>query len=191
MSGSVDRARVSAAVRELLLAVGADPDAEELAATPARVADAYAEFFAGIGVDPVSFLADALPVGDETGELVLLRDIELRSICEHHLLPFGGRAHIAYRPAERVVGLSALPRVVDALASRPQVQERLGEQIADALEAGLRPSGVLVVLEASHGCVSHRGIRQVDATTVTVASRGELRDPAARAEIMALIGGPR
>ncbi|WP_449278138.1 GTP cyclohydrolase I FolE [Leucobacter sp. GX24907] len=191
MSGSVDRARVASAVRELLLAIGADPDEAELAATPARVADAYAEFFSGMGVDPVQHLADALPVGDETGELVLLRDIDLRSVCEHHLLPFRGRAHIAYRPAERVVGLSALPRVVDTLASRPQVQERLGEQIADALEEGLRPAGVLVVLEASHGCVSYRGIRQADATTVTVASRGELGEAASRAEIMTLIGGPR
>ena len=133
MASNVDRERIAAAVRELLGAIGADPDSAELASTPFRVADAYAEFFAGVGQDPAVFLTDAVPVGTDTGELVLLRDITLRSICEHHLLPFRGRAHIAYRPGARVVGLSALPRVVDTLAARPQVQERLGEQIAQTL----------------------------------------------------------
>lgn len=190
MTPSVDRPRIAAAVRELLTAIGEDPDRHELASTPARVADAYAEFFSGVGVDPSVHLADAVPVGDRPGELVLLRDIALRSVCEHHLLPFRGRAHIAYRPAERVVGLSALPRVVETLASRPQVQERLGEQIAQVLKDGLDPAGVLVVLEASHGCVADRGVRQADAVTVTIASRGELAEPAARAEIMVLLGKP-
>ena len=191
MNAGVDRPRVARAVRELLGAIGADPDSAELLATPDRVADSYAEFFSGIGVDPLTFLSDAVPVDGETGELVLLRDISLRSVCEHHLLPFRGRAHVAYRPGERVVGLSAIPRVVGALAARPQVQERLGEQIAAALDAGLAPRGVLVVLEASHGCVSDRGVREADAETVTIAALGELADPAARAEIIALIGAGR
>lgn len=188
MASNVDRERIAAAVRELLSAIGADPDSAELASTPFRVADAYAEFFSGIGQDPAVFLTDAVPVGTDTGELVLLRDIALRSICEHHLLPFRGRAHIAYRPGARVVGLSALPRVVDALAARPQVQERLGEQIAQTLHDGLAPEGVIVVLEASHGCVSDRGVRQTDAVTVTVASRGVFSETAEQAAVFALLG---
>lgn len=188
MSGGVDRARVARATRELLGAIGADPDSDELRSTPARVAEAYAEFFSGMGVDPVEHLADALPVGAQTGELVLVRDISLRSICEHHLLPFRGTAHVAYRPGARVVGLSALPRVVETLAARPQVQERLGEQIADALQAGLDPAGVLVVVRARHGCVSDRGVRQAEAELVTLASRGILAEPAERAEVLALLG---
>lgn len=193
MSAGVDRERVARAVRELLGAIGADPESDELRATPGRVAESYAEFFAGVGVDPQQFLADAVPVDGETGELVLMRDIALRSVCEHHLLPFRGKAHVAYQPRDRVVGLSALPRVVDALAARPQVQERLGEQIAQTLQDGLDPFGVLVVLEASHGCVSDRGVREADAEAVTIASRGSLADPAARAEVVALIapGGSR
>lgn len=188
MSSGIDRQRVAAAVRELLGAIGEDPDREELAGTPQRVAEAYAEFFEGVGVDPLTHLGDAVPVGDETGELVLVRDIVLRSVCEHHLLPFRGRAHVAYRPGARVVGLGAIPRVVSTLAARPQVQERLGEQIAEALWEGLDPEGVLVVLEASHGCVADRGSRQSDALVITVASRGALAEPAGRAEVMALIG---
>jgi len=188
MAFEVDRPRIEAAVRELIAAIGSDADGPELRLTPARVADAYAEFFAGVGVDPTVHLAEAIPVGDDTGELVVVRDIALRSICEHHLLPFRGRAHIAYRPGERIVGLSALPRVVATLAARPQMQERLGEQIADALLDGLAPRGVLVVLEANHGCVSDRGIRQPDVSAVTVAARGELAEPAARAEVIALVG---
>lgn len=188
MTERIDRQRVVAAVRELLGAIGEDPDSEELAATPERVADAYAEFFAGVGVDPLTLLADAVAVGDDTGELVLVRDMTLRSMCEHHLLPFRGRAHIAYRPAAKVVGLGAFARLVDALAARPQLQERLGEQIADAIDAGLAPEGVLVVLEASHGCVADRGVKQIEAKAVTMASRGSLSEPAARAEVMALIG---
>lgn len=188
MNEGVDRDRVVAAVRELLSAIGQNPDSAEFAGTPARVADAYAEFFAGVGVDPVALLGDAVPVGDDTGELVLVRDIVLRSVCEHHLLPFRGRAHVAYRPGGKVVGLGALPRVVEALAARPQLQERLGEQIADAIEAGLEPEGVLVVLEASHGCVADRGVKQAEATAVTIASRGSLAQPGTRAEVLALIG---
>lgn len=189
MGETVDRERIAAAVRELLSAIGSDPDSPELASTPFRVAEAYAEFFSGVGQDAARLLSDAVPVGADTGELVLVRDIALRSVCEHHLLPFRGRAHVAYRPNERVVGLSAIPRVVEVLAARPQVQERLGEQIAQTVEDGLAPRGVLVVLEASHGCVADRGVRQTEALAVTVASRGSLSDPAEQAGVFALLGG--
>lgn len=188
MVNSVDRERIAAAVRELLSAIGSDPDSAELASTPFRVADAYAEFFAGVGQDPALFLTNSVPVGRDTGELVLLRDITLRSVCEHHLLPFRGKAHIAYRPGSRVVGLNALPRVVEALAARPQMQERLGEQIAQTLEDGLQPRGVLVVLEASHGCVSDRGVLQREAVTITVASRGVFADPVEQTAVFTLLG---
>jgi GTP cyclohydrolase I len=176
-------------VRELLSAIGSDPDSPELASTPFRVAEAYAEFFSGVGQDATRLLSDSVPVGSDTGELVLVRDIALRSVCEHHLLPFRGRAHVAYRPDARVVGLSAIPRVVEVLAARPQVQERLGEQIAQTIEDGLAPRGVLVVLEASHGCVADRGVRQTEALAITVASRGSLSDPAEQAGVFALLGG--
>ena len=149
-------------------------------ATPRRVAEAYREFFAGIDEDPLEHLSDASELGvedGELGELVLLRDVDFRSICEHHLLPFTGVAHLAYMPGTRIVGLGRLPRVVETLSSRPQLQERLGEQIADAIDTGLAPRGVLVVLDARHGCVTARGTRQVDSTTVTVASRGILSEP--------------
>lgn len=187
MNGGVDRQRVAAAVRELLSAIGEDPDSEVFAETPARVADSYAEFFAGVGVDPLVHLNDTMPVGEDGGELVLMRDISLRSVCEHHLLPFRGRAHVAYRPAGRVAGLGAIPRVVETLAARPQLQERLGEQIAETLETGLGARGVLVVLEASHGCVSDRGVRQTDARAVSMASRGVFAQPLERSEVLALL----
>ncbi|HYP73414.1 MAG TPA: GTP cyclohydrolase I, partial [Microbacterium sp.] len=175
---AVDRDRVAAAVRDILAAIGEDPDRPGLKATPQRVADAYAEFFAGVGEDAAAPLEhtisvsrgpapDTLPSG-----AVLLRGIRFRSVCEHHLLPFAGHAHIAYLPGEQVVGLGALPKVVDVLAARPQVQERLGEQIADTIAASLDARGVLVVLDAAHECVTMRGPRQIDATTVTVAARG-------------------
>lgn len=193
---AVDQARVAALVRELLEAIGEDPDRPGLKLTPQRVADAYAGFFSGVGMDAAEPLAhtisisrgpapDTLPSG-----AVMLRDIHFRSFCEHHLLPFAGRAHIAYLPGEQVVGLGALPRVVNILASRPQVQERLGEQIADALAGALDTRGVLVVLDATHQCVTMRGGTQPDASTVTIAARGELAEPAARAELMALVGRP-
>lgn len=188
MTSPVDREKVISAVRELLVALGQDPDSSELNATPERVADAYAEFFAGVGIDPAALLTETLPVGPDPGELVLVRDISLRSVCEHHLLPFRGRAHVAYVPGDKVVGLGAIPRVVEVLAARPQLQERLGEQIADAIDTGLDPRGVLVVLEASHGCVADRGVKQSEAKVVTVASRGELSNGGARAEVLALIG---
>lgn len=192
---AVDRDRVAALVRELLEAIGEDPDRPGLKLTPQRVADAYAEFFAGVGEDAAAPLAhtisvtrgpapDTLPSG-----AVMLRDVRFRSVCEHHLLPFAGHAHIAYLPGEEVVGLGALPRVVDVLAARPQVQERLGEQIADVIAASLDTRGVLVILDAVHECVTMRGGRQPGASTVTIAARGELAQPAARAEIIALLVG--
>lgn len=189
MGERVDGPRIEAAVRELLLAVGLDPETPELLNTPLRVADAYAEFFSGVGEDAAGYLKDAVPVGDQAGELVLVRDIELRSMCEHHLLPFRGRAHVAYRPSSQVVGLSALPKVVRSLAARPQVQERLGEQIAHTIDDALAPQGVLVVLEASHGCVTDRGVREQDAIAVTVAARGDLADAAEQAALFALMRG--
>ncbi len=187
---AIDSARIEAAVAELLAAIGDDPARPGLESTPRRVAEAYAEFFAGIGEDPLDHLSDATDLGaekGELGELVLLRDVDFRSICEHHLLPFTGVAHLAYVPGSRIVGLGRLPRVVETLSSRPQLQERLGEQIADALETGLSPRGVLVVLDARHGCVTARGTRQVDSTTFTVASRGTLSEPVAQAAVLATI----
>lgn len=194
---AVDRERVAALVRELLEAIGEDPERPGLRQTPERVADAYTEFFAGVGADASAPLAhtisvsrgpapDTLPSG-----AVILRDVLFRSVCEHHLLPFRGHAHLAYLPGEQVVGLGALPKVVEILSSRPQVQERLGEQIADVIAASLDARGVLVVLDATHECVTMRGGRQTDASTVTVAARGEFAEPAARAEIVALIGAAR
>lgn len=191
---SVDRARVERLTRELLQAIGEDPDRPGLKQTPTRMGDLYAEFFAGVGEDAAAPLAhtisvargpapDTLPSG-----AVLLRDIRFRSVCEHHLLPFAGRAHIAYLPGEQVVGLGALVRVVEILATRPQVQERLGEQIADTIAEHLDTRGVLVVLDASHGCVTMRGGRQPEASTLTIAARGEYTEPIARAELIALIG---
>jgi GTP cyclohydrolase I len=185
----VDRRRIEAAVTELLLAIGEDPTRGGLTATPARVADAYGEFFAGVGEDPLEHLTDGIPTDvDPSGEAVVMRDIAFRSVCEHHLLPFLGVAHIAYVPAAVVIGLGRLPRVVETLAARPQVQERLTEQIASALDEGLSPGGVLVVLEARHECVTTRGPRQTGSSTVTVASRGSLRDGQARTDVLALIG---
>ncbi|MDT0186448.1 GTP cyclohydrolase I [Microbacterium sp. ARD31] len=194
---AVDRQRVAALVRELLEAIGEDPDRPGLRLTPDRVADTYADFFGGVGEDPGAPLASTISVtrgpAPETlpSGAVMLRGIRFRSVCEHHLLPFRGTAHLAYLPGEQVVGLGALPKVVDILASRPQVQERLGEQIADAIASALDTRGVLVVLEASHECVTMRGDRQSDASTVTIAARGELAEPSARAELIALLGAPR
>ena len=187
---AIDPGRIEAAVAELLSAIGEDPARPGLVDTPRRVAEAYGDFFGGLGADPLEHLRETVPT-EGTGELVLLRDIEFRSICEHHLLPFLGVAHVAYIPGDRIVGLGRLPRVVETLAARPQLQERLGEEIADALTEGLEPRGVLVVLDAVHGCVWARGVRQIRSSTVTVASRGALSDPVQRAEAMALIGGAR
>ncbi|WP_157008070.1 GTP cyclohydrolase I [Agromyces laixinhei] len=198
----VDAERIRRAVHEILLAIGEDPSRPGLERTPQRVAEAYADFFGGLDVDPLSHLADAVPIGSSlrqslggadagapaTGEAVVLRDLAFRSVCEHHLLPFVGTAHVAYLPGDRVVGLGRIPAVVDTLARRPQLQERLTEEIVDALVAGLDPRGVLVVLDAQHRCVTTRGSRQELSSTVTIASRGALSEPAARSEIITLIG---
>jgi GTP cyclohydrolase I len=190
----VDTGRIERAVHEILLAIGEDPERPGLERTPQRVAEAYADFFGGLSVDPLTHLADAVPLGDTeagvpaTSDAVVLRDIAFRSVCEHHLLPFVGTAHVAYLPGDRVVGLGRIPAVIETLAARPQLQERLAEEIADTLEAGLDPKGVLVVLDAQHRCVTTRGSRQERSSTITIASRGALGEPAARAEIIALIG---
>ncbi|MDY1005243.1 GTP cyclohydrolase I FolE [Curtobacterium sp. CFBP9011] len=186
----MDRARVEAAVRELLAGIGEDPDRPGLERTPQRVADAYTEFFRGLDQDATQIARDGtVPAGDgERGDLVIVRDILFRSVCEHHLLPFLGTAHLAYAPGERLIGLGTLARVVEALASRPQLQERLGEQVVQAVQDGLEARGVLVVLDAQHQCVTTRGERQTSSTTVTVAASGILADAAGRAEAIALIG---
>jgi GTP cyclohydrolase IA len=184
---TIDRARIEAAVVELLHAIGEDPTKANFSSTPERVAEAYAEFFAGVGEDPLEHLRESIPI-EQLSEAIVVTDITVRSICEHHLLPFLGVAHVAYLPSDRVVGLGKLPRVVNTLAARPQMQESLTEQIADALVEGLAPRGVLVVVEARHQCVTARGVEQTNSRTVTIASRGELTEPLARAEIMNLIG---
>jgi GTP cyclohydrolase IA len=183
----VDHARIEAAVREILLAVGEDPDREGLLDTPARVARSYAEIFSGLAQEPADVLTTTFDVDHE--ELILVRDIDLYSVCEHHLVPFHGVAHVGYIPGRdgRVTGLSKLARLVDVFARRPQVQERLTSQIADALEERLEPRGVIVVVEAEHLCMSMRGVRRPGARTITSAVRGQLRQPATRAEAMSLV----
>jgi GTP cyclohydrolase I len=183
-----DQQRAERAVRELLLACGEDPDREGLRDTPARVARAYRELFAGLFIDPDTVLAKTFDEGHE--ELVLVSEIPLFSFCEHHLLPFHGVAHVGYipNPAGRVTGLSKITRLVDLYARRPQVQERLTSQVADALVRKLEPRGVIVVIEAEHLCMSMRGIRKPGARTTTSAVRGTLRSSASsRAEAIALI----
>ena len=186
----IDAARIEAAVREILLAVGEDPDREGLQETPARVARMYTELFAGLHADPRQLLQKTFT--QKYDEMVLVRDIEFASTCEHHLLPFLGKAHIAYLPAGKIVGLSKLPRVVEALAHRPQVQERMTEELADLLMAELKPRGVGVILEATHTCMTIRGVRKPGGICTTSAMRGTFREnQATRNELMALIYGPR
>lgn len=189
MAAGFDRPRVEAAVAEILAAIGEDPARPGIVDTPRRVADAYEEFFGGLRVDVETLVSGSVVPAEagQRGELVIVRDIEFRSVCEHHLLPFLGRAHVAYVPGDSIVGLGRIPELVDALASRPQLQERLGEEIAEALQRGVEPAGVLVVLDAVHGCVTTRGARQTHSSTVTIASRGVLSDSAARAEAISLI----
>jgi GTP cyclohydrolase IA len=185
---SFDAARVEAAVRELLAAIGEDPDRGGLKRTPERVARAYAEQFGGLHVEPADVLEAEFDEGHE--EMVLVKDIEMYSTCEHHLTPFHGVAHVGYIPNEdgRITGLSKLARLVDLYAKRPQVQERLTTQIADAMMAKLEPRGVIVVVEAEHLCMSMRGIRKPRARTVTSAVRGLFQtSPSTRAEAMSLI----
>lgn len=185
--GDFDDARAQAAVRELLAAVGEDPNREGLRDTPARVARAYAEMLSGMHVSPEQVLSTTFDVGHN--EMVLVKDLELWSMCEHHLLPFTGVVHVGYIPGEagRITGLSKLARLVDAYARRLQVQERLTSQIADSLLELLEPRGVIVVVEAEHLCMTMRGVRKVGARTVTSVVRGQLRDAATRAEAMSLI----
>ncbi len=186
----VDTARAEAAVRELLLAVGEDPDRPGLRDTPGRVARAYAETFAGLWQDPGEILATVFD--EDHDELVLVKDIPMYSTCEHHLVPFHGAAHVGYIPGVdgRVTGLSKIARLVDVYARRPQVQERMTRQIADAVDEHLKPRGVLVVIEAEHLCMGMRGIRKPGSITVTSAVRGIIRDNAAtRAEAMGLVLG--
>jgi GTP cyclohydrolase I len=185
---AIDQARVAAAVREFLLAIGEDPDRDGLQETPARVARACEEIFEGMDQDPAEVLATTFDLGHD--EMVLVKDIEIWSTCEHHLLPFTGVAHVAYIPSEhRITGLSKLARLVDAYAKRPQVQERLTSQIADALVAHLHAQGVMVVLECEHLCMTMRGVKKPGSKTVTSAVRGILRNPATRSEAMGLILG--
>ncbi|MFF0150799.1 GTP cyclohydrolase I FolE [Micromonospora sp. NPDC005203] len=185
---AVDLGRIEKAVREILIAVGEDPDRDGLQQTPARVARAYAELFAGLRVDPAQVLSTTFEANHE--ELVIVRDIDVMSLCEHHLLPFRGSAHIGYIPGPdgRITGLSKLARLVEVFARRPQVQERLTSQVADLLMSKLAPRGVVVVLECEHMCMAMRGIQKSGAKTITSAVRGVLQsDSKSRAEAMSLI----
>jgi GTP cyclohydrolase I len=184
----VDHARIRRAMREILAAVGEDPDREGLLDTPARVARMYAEIFAGLAVDPAVYLQRTFT--QKHDEMVLVKDMEFASCCEHHLLPFFGKAHIAYLPNGQVVGLSKLARVVDAVARRPQVQERMTEEIADLIDAHLKPRGVAVIVEASHSCMTIRGVRKPAAMTITSSMRGGfLENSMTRSELMSLVFG--
>jgi GTP cyclohydrolase I len=186
--GGVDRPRIERAVREILIAIGEDPDRDGLVGTPARIANMYRELFSGLHEDPGRHLKITFEAGHD--EMVMVKDITLFSTCEHHLIPWLGVAHVAYIPNldGRITGLSKLARLVDGFARRPQVQERLTTQIADAVERVLEPRGVLVVVEAEHLCMSMRGVRKPGSTTVTSAVRGLFRDnEATRAEAMSLI----
>ncbi len=192
MSSGIDQDRIERAVREILLAIGEDPERDGLQQTPARVARAYAEQFGGIGLRPEDVLTTVFDADHD--EMVLVRDIELYSTCEHHLTPFFGHAHVGYIPNGKgqITGLSKLARLVDVYARRPQVQERMTSQIADALVHVLEPSGVIVVIEAEHLCMSMRGVRKPGAKTVTSAVRGSFRNSdRTRAEAMSLLIGRR
>ena len=187
VSAPVDQPRIEAAVREILLALGENPDRDGLIQTPARVAKAYVELVAGMRQDAAEVLSTTFDLGHE--ELIVVRDIEVQSLCEHHMLPFHGVAHIGYIPGSsgRITGLSKLARLVDVFARRLQVQERLTTQIADALTEVLEPRGVIVVIDCEHMCMSMRGVRKPGSRTVTSAVRGQLRDAATRAEAMAIL----
>jgi GTP cyclohydrolase I len=188
--GPVDLERIAAAVREILLAVGEDPDREGLRETPQRVARMYAEVFQGLHQDPDVHLKKLFT--QKYDEMVLIKDIRLVSFCEHHLLPIVGQAHVAYIPNGKLIGLSKIPRVVDVLAKRPQMQERLTEELADLLMGELEAKGVAVVIEASHSCMTIRGVNKPDSTFVTSAVRGAFKERlATRSEVMSLIFGAR
>jgi len=187
----MDIKRIEAAVREILAAIGEDPDREGLVETPARVANMYAEIFSGLDDDPRQHLK--IFNEEKNEELVIVRDIPLFSMCEHHLIPFMGRAHIAYIPCEgRIIGLSKLARIVECFSKRPQLQERLTAQIADFIFDGLKPQGVAVVIEAEHLCMTMRGARAAGSETQTSALRGTMRsDAKTRAEVMSLLNGTK
>lgn len=186
LDDAVDLPRIEAAVREILAAVGEDPEREGLRETPARVARMYAELFSGLHKDPREHLRKVF--NEKYDEVVLVRDITFESVCEHHLLPFTGKAHIGYIPQGRIVGLSKLARVVEVLARRPQVQERMTEELADLLMAELEPRGVAVILEATHSCMTIRGIRKPGSLCTTSAMRGIFRENAvSRGELLSLI----
>ena len=184
----VDHPRIERAVREILLAVGEDPDREGLLETPARVARMYAEIFSGLHTDPSIYLQKVFT--QKHDEMVIVRDIEFSSCCEHHLLPFTGKAHVGYIPDGKVVGLSKLARVVEAVAKRPQVQERMTEALADLIMFELHPRGVGVIIEASHTCMTIRGVKKPGSMTITSALRGLVKSNATtRAELMSLVMG--
>lgn len=184
----VDLPRIERAVREILAAIGEDPDREGLLETPGRVARMYAELFSGLHATPAKHLHRVFP--EEYDELVLVRDISFNSMCEHHLLPFIGKAHVGYLPRGKVVGLSKLARVVEEVSHRPQVQERMTHQIADLLQQELDPKGVVVVIEAAHSCMTIRGVRKPGSLTITSAVRGLFKtNQSSRAEVMAFIQG--
>ncbi|HFC09385.1 MAG TPA: GTP cyclohydrolase I FolE [Chloroflexi bacterium] len=188
LSGEIDEARIRTAVTNILAAVGEDPQREGLQGTPDRVARMYGELLAGYRTDPVALVNDALFEVDYD-EMVIVRDIEFYSLCEHHMLPFIGRAHVAYIPNGRVLGLSKIPRIVDMFARRLQVQERLTRQVADFLDELLHPQGVAVVMEAFHMCAMIRGVKKHDARMVTSTMLGSFRtNPATRNEFLANIG---
>jgi GTP cyclohydrolase IA len=189
-SGPIDKPRIERAVREILEAIGEDPDRDGLRYTPRRIADMYEEIFAGLHDDPCRHLVTTFEA--EHDEMVMVRDIPLFSLCEHHLVPFAGRAHVAYIPGDdgRITGLSKLARTVDSYAKRPQVQEKLTTQIADAMMEALEPLGVFVVIEAEHLCMSMRGVQKAGSTTVTSAVRGLFRaNIATRQEAMRFVTG--
>lgn len=187
-TANVDHERIEKAVREILAAVGEDPDREGLLETPARVARMYAEMFSGLHKDPALHLQKVFT--EDYDEIVLIKDINFCSMCEHHLLPFTGRAHVGYLPDGKVVGLSKLARVVEEVARRPQVQERMTEEIARLVETELSARGVAVVLEASHSCMTIRGIRKPGSTCMTSSMRGVFRENlSSRAEVLGLIVG--
>jgi len=185
----MDPAKLAAAVRMILEAIGEDPDRDGLRDTPDRVARMYAEVFGGLQEDPAEHVRTF--TSERYDEMVLVRDVSFTSMCEHHLLPFLGVAHVAYIPTGRVIGLSKIARIVDVFARRPQIQERLTDQIADFIDEELKPRGVGVILEATHSCMSIRGVKKSRARMVTSAMRGEFRDNlATRSELMTLISKP-
>ena len=189
-SDQVDFPAIEEAIRNILIAIGEDPEREGLRETPQRVARMYAEIFDGVGRDPGD-VVDAFFGDEHYQEIVMVRDIPFYSSCEHHLVPFHGKAHVAYIPQGRVTGLSKLARLIEGFARRPQMQERLTAQVADALMDRLDPLGVMVVVEAEHLCMSMRGVRKPGSITVTSAVRGSLAtNPSTRAEAIALMKGP-